>query len=95
MGKKSKMSKRDELGLKAAEEISEAVYGKYGDKLPVNIDPTEFADKIYPIIRKQQKKHDKKLCKKIAKTIGCCMIGMVCVSAVTACVVAHAVKSKK
>ena len=75
--KKSDMSSKEQLEKQIARKIAEKSYEKYGDKLPVNIDPDKVVDAIFPAIEHEQRKHGRKITKTILKILGGCTLGVV------------------
>ena len=71
------MSPEEKLEKQIARKIAEKSYEKYGDKLPINIDPDKAVDAAFPVIERKKRKHGRKVAKTILKVLGCCTLGVV------------------
>lgn len=54
------MTGKEEIGKRAAEAIASKAYDRFGDKIPIDVDPRQVADATYDIIRRKQEKTEKK-----------------------------------
>ena len=63
------MNMHDELGQRATEVVAQGVYDRFGDKIPVDVDPQMVADKAYEIyLRKRARQEMKVSCRAILAT---------------------------
>ena len=71
------MSSEEQLEKQIARKIAEKSYEKYGDKLPISIDPDKVVDAVLPVIEHEQRKHGRKVARTILKVLGGCTLGVV------------------
>lgn len=78
------MNKRDELAKRAAEIAAEKAYERYGEKLPVNVNPDAVADKAFEVVKRRHDKKKQHHFVKMVKIVAIGTVGTMCVVGLTA-----------
>lgn len=77
------MSKKSPVGQRITEAVVVKAYDKYGNRLPVPVDPEKVADKTYALVKRHREKKKSHTTRKLLKAVSLGMLGTLCVIGVT------------
>lgn len=82
-----------QLGQKVAEAVATKAYDRYGDKIPIDLDPQQVADAAYSAAKHiQEKRRAKARGHKLLKAVGIGTIGVLCVAGTLAVIAVREIK---